>query len=168
MQSVRTVRLLVLVVVFLFCALGATAQTQWVAHRSHGGSPETFSPNAGEAGLGLPAEPILRRVVRLSDSTAALHYAYPHRVDTVLRHAQFCNPAISVEKLQELYPNTTFEGYDTAEPRRRQRNGFPVAFDSPASGGGAGWGWVGLALAGFCLLAVGIYAFNRRQLAATS
>lgn len=114
---------------FLLLLLACTpafAQTKLVAHRSHGGSNATFT--AREAGNFGEYEhrPVLRKVVKLSDTTAEEVYDFTR--DTTVRHPYWNNPRIRVDSLRKLFPDISFEGYEstgvTAELRSTSGEGM--------------------------------------------
>ncbi|HVZ41887.1 MAG TPA: hypothetical protein VHI13_21575 [Candidatus Kapabacteria bacterium] len=110
---------IILAAMFLAAGVPALSQTMMIAHRSHGGTVETFSTD-GQDNFGLPPRRI-DSVMKLTDSTA-LEYSNQGN-DTVLNHHYWNNPRIGVDSLRRLFPGINFIGYE--EKKSSTQNGLP-------------------------------------------
>jgi hypothetical protein len=101
---------LVPVLLLLLCSQ-VFAQTKLVAHRSHSGTAATFSSREeGNFGWIEPRQ-ILKKVIRLSDTTAIEVFDVGR--DTTVRHPYWNNPRIRLDSLKKLFPDISFEGFES-------------------------------------------------------
>ncbi|MBL4755603.1 MAG: hypothetical protein JKY52_18675 [Flavobacteriales bacterium] len=110
-------------VLLLLVSTYTCAQTKMIAHLSHSGNVNTFSFN-GEGNFGL-REPRLQEIVKISDTAVVAMFDFSYsgsRRDTLLNHALFSNPAISVDSLRRLWPSVDFVGFeDTFQPNDKKK-----------------------------------------------
>ena len=112
--------LFITLAIFLFHIVTTSAQTKIIALKSHSGNIKELSLN-GSDDFGKLAEDRLKRVTRLSDTSAEEVYGIPGSNDNdvqriVYHHMFYNNPAISVDSLRRIYPGVWFFGFDKQAP----------------------------------------------------
>lgn len=110
----------------------AMSQTALIAHRSHGGSVQSFSA-AGADNFGDVRRRIIDSVVRTSDTTA-IEFSNEGQ-DTTYNNPYWNNPKIGVDSLRKRFPEIKFIGFEKARKgvtrSRRHRRHADAAVSSP-------------------------------------
>lgn len=164
-------RYLLAAALLLITGSRAFSQTALVAHRSHSGSDAAFTflgaDNFGNPPSMPPPPPAIDTVIKVSD-TSVIICTGGERLSSV-RHPVWCNPRMTREGLQKLYPGIVFIGYDPPKKTgRRVRKCKPVSeMIAPASAPRTAFEHAGgLALAAMIavpLVAAGIRRSHRRR-----
>lgn len=85
----------------------ANAQTKWIAHESHSGAPEHFSPRSYADNFGLvEPPPFLDSIVKINDSTVVKYLSQmstPFFYDTIVNHPVWLSPNLDLDSTQKHY-----------------------------------------------------------------
>lgn len=120
----KTVKVICTTLLCFAVSTAAFCQTKRIAHKSHSGKANTFS-RYSENNFGLPAMQ-LDSVKKTTDAKFILYRSYGYKsaraiVDTLSGHVHFNNPAISVDSLRVLYPETKFIGFEPAKAHKDKK-----------------------------------------------
>lgn len=120
----KTVKVICTTLLCFTISVHAFCQTKRIAHKSHSGKAHTFS-RYSENNFGLPAMQ-LDSVKKTTDAKFIRYRSYGYKsaraiVDTLSNHVHFNNPAISVDSLRVLYPETKFIGFEAAKIRKAEK-----------------------------------------------
>jgi len=82
-------------------------QTKWIAHESHSGAPEHFSPHCYADNFGLvEPPPFLDSIVKINDSTIVKYLSQmstPFFYDTIVNHPVWLSPNLDLDSTQKHY-----------------------------------------------------------------
>ncbi len=95
----------------------AMSQTALIAHRSHGGSNQSFAAT-GADNFGEMRRRIIDSVVRTSDTTA-IEFTNEGQ-DTTYNNPYWNNPKISLDSLRRQFPGIKFIGFEKARKQARR------------------------------------------------